>query len=615
MNKTAVFAVALYSSVSSVSAAVPGDFRLDQVAAKGHPRLFANAGRFGLLKQQAKGDRLRALAARRVVERAGLLAEEPVLERRMEGMRLLSVSRAALYRISTLAMAWNLTEDRRFLDRAVAELESVCAFSDWNPRHFLDVAEMSLAVSIGYDWLYGDLPEETRRMLRNALCEKALMPGLAGGWWSNAKNNWGQVCRAGLIAASLVLADDPALRGDCEKMLSGSLEALKISMSALAPDGCYPEGPGYWHYGVSYNVFAIAMLESACGTDFGLSALPGFWKTADYPNAVTGPTGLTIGYSDSGRARPVASILWWFARKLNRPELPTMAEVSEWNDSPKKGFAGWLPPLELFWMDDRKSGVSPMHLPPVWSPRSENPIVVLRAGEGAAFAGLKGGTPGANHGHMDGGNFVLDMDGVRWAWELAGENYQRIESLKTVTLWKMDQDSSRWSLFRLNADGHNVPQIDGAQQLVSGFAKIVETSAEPNPRAVMDLTSLYDGAATNVTRSFMLSADGTRFAVRDVFEGLRPGAEVSWKFITKAKAVPSGDKVVLCRDGRTLNVVKKTSCASAGEWTVSPAEGPNPPNSPNKGFSVVKFTMKADDDGRVRAIVAFSRPTGQRKSM
>ncbi len=51
-------------------------------------------------------------------------------------------------------MAWKMDEDSRFLDRAVAELDAVCAFSDWNPSHFLDLAEMSLAVSIGYDWLY-----------------------------------------------------------------------------------------------------------------------------------------------------------------------------------------------------------------------------------------------------------------------------------------------------------------------------------------------------------------------------------------------------------------------------------------------------------------------------
>ena len=134
-------------------------------------------------------------------------------------------------------------------------------------------------------------------------------------------------------------------------MLKESVEALPLSMKAMSPDGCYPEGPGYWHYGVSFNVFAIAMLESACGTDFGLSDLPGFWETADYPNLVTGPTGLTVGYSDCGSGRSAMQILWWFARKLNRPDVVSAKEVWAWNNPTPKDFSGWQPPVELLWMD------------------------------------------------------------------------------------------------------------------------------------------------------------------------------------------------------------------------------------------------------------------------
>ncbi len=603
MNITSSGLVMLAATFALASALAAG--RMDDVAAKGHPRLFADGARFELLREQAKGDNLRALAVKRVVERAKMLVDVPPLERKMVGRRLLVTSRNALYRISTLAMAWKVDGERRLLDRAVAELEAVCAFSDWNPSHFLDVAEMSLAVSIGYDWLYNDISEEAREKIRSALREKGLVPGFNGGWWVTARNNWGQVCRAGLIAVALSLADDPAMRGDCERMLAESIKALPISMKAMAPDGCYPEGPGYWHYGVSFNVFAIAMLESACGTDFGLSSLPGFWETAEFPNAVTSPTGLTVSYSDSGSARPACGVLWWFAQKLGRPDLLTEKEVSAWTCQPKRMLSGWLPPVELFWMDERKPGVVPSRLPSVWAPRSLNPVVVLRAGKGEneAFAGLKGGTPSANHGHMDGGNFVLDMGGVRWAMELPSENYTSIEAMKTIDLWAMSQGSSRWSLLRLNADGHNVPQIDGKQQLVAGRAEVVSATNDPNPRVVMDLTSLYKSDATKVMRSFVLSADGSQFSVCDEFEGLRPGAEVTWKFITKAKAVVSGDKVVLAEGGRGLEVEKETSAAA--EWSVVPAEGPRPPNSPNKGCNFVRYTMKADARGRASSTVEF----------
>ena len=46
---------------------------------------------------------------------------------------------------------------REYAAKAKENLLEVCAFKDWNPSHFLDTAEMSHAVGVGYDWLY-ELP-------------------------------------------------------------------------------------------------------------------------------------------------------------------------------------------------------------------------------------------------------------------------------------------------------------------------------------------------------------------------------------------------------------------------------------------------------------------------
>ena len=572
---------------------------------KGHPRLFATKADFAALKGDLSKGALRSLAAQRVRERAQRLLSTKPLERKMIGRRLLHTSREALCRISTLALAYRLSSDRRFLDRAVAELSAVCAFPDWNPSHFLDTGEMSLAVAIGYDWLHDDLSEGQRAAIRSGLAKNGLRTGLRGGGWARARNNWGQVCRAGMIAAALALADDGELAPDCAKMLGESVEALPISMKAMAPDGCYPEGAGYWHYGVSFNVFAIAMLESACGTDFGLSALPGFLQTADYPNGVTGPTGLTVGYSDCGSNRPSLPVLWWFARRLGRPDLITRKEIAEWDTPPAEHFAGWQPPVELFWMDDRDHETVAAKRPLVYAPRGSVPIAVLRSGWGDddAFVGLKGGSPNSPHGHMDGGNFVLDMAGVRWAWELPHENYNRIEQMKTVSLWSMKQDSGRWSLLRLNTFGHNVPSVDGAQQRVDGRAEFLSVSASPAPNAVMDLSGLYP-AAKKVTRTCRLAEGGKSVTVVDEFAGLRPGAAVRWQFVLRASHAVNADKLLLTEGKHVMEVLRQPAAAS--EWKVEPAEGEKPLNSPNPGAYVAFFTLKAGADGQARAEVAFS---------
>ena len=38
----------------------------------------------------------------------------------------------------------------------------MAGYDNWNPEHFLDVAEMTMALSIGYDWLYEVLSPKNR---------------------------------------------------------------------------------------------------------------------------------------------------------------------------------------------------------------------------------------------------------------------------------------------------------------------------------------------------------------------------------------------------------------------------------------------------------------------
>lgn len=577
---------------------------LERAAAKPHPRLFADAKSFEALSGALCRDTLKAKAASNVIAKARVILPLKPLVHVQTGKRILGVSRQALHRISTLAMAYRMTSAKEFLDRAISELESVISFSDWNPSHYLDTAEMALAVSIGYDWLYGELSDDLRSRIRKCIVEKAVNPAKRKAWWRSSRNNWGQVCRAGLIAASFVAVDDPANFADCAWLLKESVLRLPLAMAAMAPDGCYPEGVGYWHYGVSFNVFALAMLESACGTDFGLSEAAGFFKTADYPNYVTGPTGLVFGYADCGSSRPAMQALWWFARKLGRPDLISMKEISALVDG-KNLHRGWLPPVELFWMDGRGVEVFPSEASLLWAPKGAVPIAVMRSGwkKDDAFVGVKGGSPSGPHGHMDGGNFILDMGGVRWAHELPCEGYTRIEQMKTVSLWDSRQNSGRWTLLRLNTDGHNVPSIDGAQQRVSGSAGIVRAEDGDMKTVEVDLTSLYP-AAGKATRIFELDAGGRKLRISDAFAKVRKGSKIRWQFLFKAAHSVSGDCLELSDKDRILRVKRRGDGAS--EWTVKDAEGPKPLNSPNKGFKIASFTFGPDAEENAFAEVEFT---------
>jgi hypothetical protein len=246
----------------------------------GHPRLIATAERFGQLKQGVRSDRTLASWHESLRSEAeGILRARPSQYEIPDGLRLLATSRRVLDRVTTLALLYRIDGDRRYVDRAWSELEAAAKFPDWNPRHFLDTAEMTAAFGIGYDWLYDQWTADQRQTLRTAMVELGLQQGLKvyrqpKGWWHNSQHNWNQVCNGGMTIGSLAVADElPELAGE---ILEQAIRSVPRAMKNFAPDGAWGEGPGYWSYATHYNVAMLAALESALGTDYGLSAIAGF---------------------------------------------------------------------------------------------------------------------------------------------------------------------------------------------------------------------------------------------------------------------------------------------------------------------------------------------------
>ena len=103
---------------------------------------------------------------------AAEIQKQPLLERVLVGRRLLGTSREMLYRMNILGIVYAVEKDPVILKRIDDELKAVCNFVDWHPPHYLDVAEMSMAVAIAVDWAGEDLPKSTVELAKTSLIEK-----------------------------------------------------------------------------------------------------------------------------------------------------------------------------------------------------------------------------------------------------------------------------------------------------------------------------------------------------------------------------------------------------------------------------------------------------------
>ena len=568
-----------------------------------HPRVFATAADFAALKTRAEKDALLKAGVDRAIAAADDWLGKPTATYGLDGYRLLGVARQGLRRIVLAAFAYRMTGARKYATDALAEMKALCAFPDWNPRHTIDQGELALAVATGYDWTYDALSAADRETIAAALEKHALRADIPFAGWTRLQNNWVQVVAAGLTATTVALADRD--RELCADHLAAIAECLPEAESVCGPDGVYTEGPGYWNYGMSFNVICLDVMKKAFGHDFGLSDVKGFKETGLYPALVTGPSGSWFNYSDSHGSTGSSPAVWWYARRLAMTEAVTEGEVAAFKEI-CEGKAKELPrtlPFILFWVGEDLVKPKQSALPDVWVGQGEMPIGIVaadRSNRVHSYLAIKGGSPSYNHGHADAGSFVLDMHGLRWAFDLGAEKYGKVEAaIGGSGLWSPEPDSKRWSVFRLGTQGHNTLMIGGKGQDPRGFA----TLTRDGDAVVADLTSVYP-QARKVSRR--VSVGRLDAQVVDTIEAA-PGTEVRWAMNTDAEIGGDpdlgGTTVTCAKAGKRIQV---TAVSGDGVWSVGSAQPENAWEQPNPGMKQLIYKAKVPKSGRLVLTVRFS---------
>ena len=162
-----VASVCFVSLLNTTLAQVPKE--ADLAALPSHPRILLLKGEEQVIRSAVSRDDVWKKMHLSIIEEAEKMIALPLLERVQIGRRLLDKSRECLRRVFYLSYAYRMTGDGKFLSRAEKEMLTVAKFSDWNPTHFLDVAEMTMGMAIGYDWLHDKLSDESRATITDAI--------------------------------------------------------------------------------------------------------------------------------------------------------------------------------------------------------------------------------------------------------------------------------------------------------------------------------------------------------------------------------------------------------------------------------------------------------------
>lgn len=544
-----------------------------------HPRIILLKNEENIIAANIKNDKNWAKIHQTILAESDKIIVLPTLERIQIGRRLLDKSRECLRRVFFLSYAYRISKEKKYFDRCEAELLKVCQFSDWNPSHFLDVAEMTLGVSIGYDWLYDDLSENSRNIIKQAILKKGIEPSLDPKYnsWLSVSHNWNQVCNAGMTYGALAIYEEnPTLS---KQIIDRAKESIKLPLEDYNPDGAYPEGYGYWGYGTSFHILFLSALQTIQLMDNQIDT--GLIKTASYFQNMLGTSGKSFNYSDAGNGAGLNAAMFWFAYQSKNNSL-LFNEKNYLDDASKMG-GNRILPAAMIWGKDLKLDNIDTPTQKTWIGQGKSPVAMMRTSwtdKNAIYVGLKTGSAAVNHAHMDIGSFVMDANGERWAMDLGMQEYESLES-KGVKLWDKTQTGQRWEIMRYNNHYHNTLSFDNELQLVEKKAHVIQNTTTPNfMSAVTDLSSIYENKIKEAKRGLAI-LDNDIVVIKDEITNNEKPTQMKWLMVTQADVkILNANTFQLTQNGKKmyLKVLSNTKI-ELKTWNtdaVNSFDAPNP---------------------------------------
>lgn len=518
---------------------------------------------------------------------------------------ILPISREVINRMVILGFAWQVTGNEKYAARAKEELEKVCSYEDWCTSHFLATAEMSLAVSIGYDWLFDYLSDDFKSKLSEKVWTYAIESALEDNhWFTWSKNNWNSICYSGIGIACMTFSEYDTERS--AEFLSMCYKNMPIAFENFTPDGVYAEGPGYCQSGMDAIVNFVATSKIFLGTDYGISDIEGFKELGKFPAYITTPAGV-FNFGDNKNRRCFSPSLHWYATEYDSALLahyqmtenvgefsPDVSENTEKNGSGKNNA------LSALWYNRKYSAVSSdfsdESLIMCLDSEVGQSLTLMRSAyldENATFAGIKAGYNYTNHGDLDIGSFIFDSLGERWAEELGPGAYDAPDYFVNLPA------AGRWKNYCKRAEGQNTlvinPDMTVDDQYALAFCEFTGfNETNDGGYCSLDMTDAYRmNGAVRVVREFELYNDFTSLKITDNIDCI-VSSEIYWFMHTKAKIDISDDgKSAILTIGN--NSIKATSHSDGTFSIMSPQSLKGTYEYDEVYEDIQKLTVKIED--------------------
>jgi hypothetical protein len=386
-----------------------------------HPRLYVNAEDYKRLHNIAKPSMLKT--AERQVEAAAMkFVRKPAIDVDETGHNWQLIrARHMQNRIVTLLVQYRRSGQRRYRETLMDDVRRMAEWEYWSwitwrqgnsdPNAIFDLSygENSATLALAFDGLRDELTPEELELFVDTARRRSLQPLLAvmsaetPPWWFRfALSNWNTVCAGGAGMLALAMGD---LCPESEQVLSVAEESVVPYFDALGEDGAWPEGIGYWNYGMRYGFMYLLSWENATGKTHPLLEQKGTRSTLTFPLAFS-PNGVPCSFGDVNSYAPLP-FHYRAAHRLGRADIVAELDRRMGMMADAEVLRGYWPnTAELLLLHPQSAGKARKPVAAKWPTISLQHVlewgyVADQMPEPKVYASVRGGTLDAPHVHQD----------------------------------------------------------------------------------------------------------------------------------------------------------------------------------------------------------------------
>ena len=330
-----------------------------------HPRLLLNSKKLSEIKTEVeKPGRMKDAYEKLIRQADSAITVKVPTEDETKGYMPDAVSSTSTDFVPTLALAYIITHEEKYLKTTIAWLNALCRYPKWQTTPDLFTGNGLLTLGITYDWLHQYLPEDVKSKVRakikqegGIVYEKVTLDRQS--YWNREwlqNHNW--ICVMGMAVSAMAIFDED----DTAKLwIEAANKNFSTTASVLPKDGGNHEGVDYWFYGMESIFVYSVMARDLLGVD--MISTQWFEKATDFliynffPRNSWGPKyGYYFAFGDNtGTGTLLEHMLRLLAREYKNGYAQWLAdELIEAGTSSRHAY------FTLLWYDGSVASVSPL---------------------------------------------------------------------------------------------------------------------------------------------------------------------------------------------------------------------------------------------------------------